>query len=135
MADNDAAKPKKAVNLPSDPVQLCPAAYARALAGDAAFPLLPELAAHEDMRPFRPYLASLPEEDQIAVAMRLAQPHMCDIYMLDRTVGYKHWALAHPAEHAAVQAAKPQVQRIRLPPRLDELLAGLPWTPDAADET
>ena len=116
--------------MSSDPVQLCPKAYARALAGKGAFPLLPELAAHKEMGPFRPYLETLQEEDQIAVLMRLEQPQMCDVYVLDRTIGYKNWALAHPAEHAAVQAAKPQAQSIRLPPRLDDLLAALPFVAD-----
>ena len=107
----------------SDPVYLCARAVAEARAGAGAYPLLPELAAHPDMAPFHRYLRSLPEESQMAVALRLEMPQMCDIYILDRTLGYQAWAKKNPALHAEAQAAKPRTQRLRLPPRCDELVA------------
>lgn len=93
------------------------------------FPLLPELERSAAAQVFRPYLASLPEEDQMAVALRLEMEHMRDIYILDRTVGYSRWAAKHPEAHAQIQAAKPAHQTLVLPPRLDDVLAALPDDP------
>lgn len=95
-------------------------------AAAAPFPLLPELARHPEMQVFRPYLQTLPEEDQMAVALRLEMEHMRDIFILDRTIGYGVWAEANPEAHRAIQAAKPSRQTLVLPPRLDDLLEMLP---------
>jgi hypothetical protein len=88
--------------------------------------LLPDLARHPEMQIFRPYLETLPEEDQMAVALRLEMEHMRDIFILDRTIGYSVWAKAHPEAHRLIQAAKPLCQRLVLPPRLDDILDMLP---------
>ena len=91
------------------------------------YSLLPDLARHPEMqRVFRPYLETRPEEDQMAIALRLEMEHMRDIFILDRTIGYSKWAKAHPDAHRSIQAAKPPCQRLVLPPRLDDILDMMP---------
>lgn len=120
--------PQKDVQLlPSVPRVLHQEGHGEAAASTTScFPLLPELARHPEMRVFRPYLQTLPEEDQMAVALRLEMEHMRDIFILDRTIGYGVWAEANPEAHRAIQAAKPSRQTLVLPPRLDDLLEMLP---------
>jgi hypothetical protein len=95
------------------------------------YELLPEL--RDLAAVYGPYLESLPEEDQMAVALRLEMEHMRDIFVLDRTAGYAAWATKHPEAHARVAAAKRAgpPQRLVLPPRLDELLDKLPPSDEA----
>lgn len=118
--------------LPSEPCVLLPAAAAAvdnaATTTTVVFPLLDALRADPRMTVFRPYLETLPEEDQIAVAMRLEMEHIRDTYILDRTIGYKNWAVANPEKHRDIMARKPVYQKLVLPPQLDLVLASLPST-------